>query len=198
MRRQTQSQGLAARWQPVPLDVNPFQLPARFNLSVESSTGTALTDWDHIIVRQGSITIERHVPGVGYCREEHAIETFSGVAIRIDTTDGTPEGFVVSVNLHHDDPELCIPLHMAFDMNDASAHWQSWSRILGLPLLLAASDGSWREPIERLGKLAVNDAYMRNPRMGLKRRRSLVSSTRRNAAAQNRPPVHSREIIARD
>ncbi len=198
MRRQTQSQGLAARWQPVPLDVNPFQLPVRFNLSVESSTGTALTDWDHVIIRQGSITVERHVPGVGYCREEHAIETFSGVAIRIDTTDGSPDGFAVSVNLHHDDPELCIPLHMAFDMNDASAHWQSWSRILGLPLLLAASDGSWREPFERLGKLAVNDAYARHPRLCLQNRRSLVSSTRSKAAGHNRPTVHSREIIARD
>lgn len=197
MRRQTQSQGLAARWQPVPLDVNPFQLPARFNLSVESSTGATLTDWDHIIVRQGSITIERDVPGVGYCREEHAIETFSGVAIRIDTTDSSPEGFVVSVNLHHDDPELCIPLHMAFDMNDASAHWQSWSRILGLPLLLAASDGKWREPIERLGKLAVQDAFGRNPRLCLRQRRSLVSSTRGKTAGRNRDPLRSREIIAR-
>lgn len=197
MRRQTQSQGLAARWQPAPLDVNPFQLPARFNLSVESSTGTALTDWDHIIVRQGAITIERDVPGVGYCREEHAIETFSGVAIRIDTTDASPEGFVVSVNLHHADPELCIPLHMAFDMNDASAHWQSWSRILGLPLLLAASDGTWREPVERLGKLVVHDAYARNPRLCLKRRHSHVSSTRSKAAGRNRAPLHSREIIAR-
>lgn len=198
MRRQTQPQGLAARWQPVPLDVNPFQLPARFNLSVKNAPGQALTDWDHIIVSPGMVTIDRDVPGLGRCRSDHAIEDFSGISVRMEACDESRDTLAVTVNLHHEDPALCLPLFVAFDLDVAGARWQSWGRVLGLPLLVPAPDGTWQEAIDRLGKLSVNRAYPREARLSLKSRRSMVALSRRVGMRCEADPLPGKEIIARN
>lgn len=200
MRRQTHKQGLAARWRTTPLDVNPFQLPARFVLDVRDDAGRLLTARDKVIIQPKLIIIEREVHGDhGACvaRDEHAIADFAGIAIRIDQIAGRDNAFAVSVNLHHDDPDLCIPLHLAFDMCDASARWQSWGKVLGLPLLLPARDGTWQEPFQRLGRLLVDRAYNRRRRFYLKGRRSIVAATREMGIPVPAVQRDGAEIIAR-
>ena len=197
MRRQTQSQGLAARWQAKPLDINPFQLPARFALNVRGKTGGLLPTRDHVTIQPHRVAIEREILGARVNGAEHRVEQFSGVAIRIDTLGDDEDSFAVSVNLHHEDPELCIPLHIAFDMNDASARWQAWGRALRLPLLLPAQGGGWREPVERLGALIVDRAFKRGGRLSLKDRRSFMAATRGMGHHGPLASYAAQEIIAR-
>lgn len=198
MRRQTNPQGLASRWPVRPMDIDPFQLPAKFSLPVNSVSGKLSRARDRVEIENGSITVEREVIGTRSVREQVSLEHFSGVAIRAELIGENEDVFAVSVNLHHEDPELCIPLHMSFDMDDVNARWQSWGRALRLPLLLPTPDGSWSEPFERIGKLVVKPAYLRHPRKMLQHRRSCISAFRETGDQKQMPIVSGLEILARN
>lgn len=198
MRRQTNTQpGLAARWPVRPMDVDPFQLPARFSLPVKSVAGKLMGARDRIRIEGGRIAVEREVLGRRAIVREYRAQDFSGVAIRAALVGENGDTFAVSVNLHHADPELCIPLHMSFDMNDVNARWQSWGRALGLPLLAPSPDGTWREPVARLGRLAVGPAFGRQARKALAGRRSWMSALRETGRRGDMPMLGGTEIIAR-
>ena len=42
----------------------------------------------------------------------------------------------MTLELHHEDPELCIPLLVAHDLGDIAADWRSWSEAFGIPMLM--------------------------------------------------------------
>ena len=198
MRRQTKPQGLAARWPARPLDIDPFRLPARFSLPVRTISGRILRARDRIEIDPTIIAVEREVMGHRSVRQTVGLQDFSGVAIRAELIGENEDRFAMSVNLHHDDPELCIPLHVSFDMSDVNARWQSWGRALGLPLLLPALDGSWQEPVQRLGKLEVNPPLARAARLRLSGRKSCMSSIRETGHGGDMPVRGGAEIIARN
>lgn len=197
MRRQTKPQGLAARWPVRPLDVDPFHLPARFVLPVCSPAGGQVTQ-DNILITSQAVAVEHNMPGALRRIAQVAVKDFQGVAIRIDRLGDGPQAFAISVNLQHDEPDFCIPLHMAFDMCDASARWQSWGRALSLPLLMPTPDGGWREPDEVPGRMIVREAFRRHPRLALKQRRSLMSAVREVGRFEGLDVLPGDEIIARN
>ncbi len=198
MRRQTQPHGLAVRWPLCPMDIDPFGLPVRFALPVDSDADQAPKARDLIEIKQGIIAVEHQVSGHASVRRALALDDFSGIAIRIESLDEEIDGFAISVNLHHADPKLCFPLHMSYDMSDVGARWQSWGRALKLPLLLPEFDGGWREPIERFGKLKVNPPYKRPARLALNARRSAISSIREIGDPGHIQSVAGEELIARN
>lgn len=185
------------RWPVRPMDIDPFRLPAKFNLPVKTVAGQLLRAQDRILIEPAAIAIEREVLGARATRKKVALREFSGVAIRAELVGENEDKFAVSVNLHHEDPELCIPLHMAFDTDEVNARWQSWAKALGLPLLMPAVDGGWREPVERLGKVAVAPAHARNPRKALAGRRSWMSAIREKSVPGPKTIISGAEIIAR-
>lgn len=198
MRRQTQPHGLAVRWPLRPLDINPYGLPVRFALTVDSDADQARQARDLIEINQRSIAVEHQVSGVPSVRRALPLEDFSGIAIRIESLEDEIDGFAISVNLHHPDPKLCFPLHMTCDMSDIGARWQSWGRALKLPLLLPELDGGWREPIERFGKLKVNPPHVRPARLALNARRSAISSVRDTGDQSLIHAIAGEELIARN
>ena len=73
---------------------------------------------------------------------------FKGVAARaIDHGNGE---VTVTLELHHIDPSLCIPLLVAHDLYDIAADWRSWSEAYGIPMLMVEADGVARELDEHL------------------------------------------------
>ena len=180
------------------MDVDPFQLPARFSLPVKSVAGKLIRARDRIRIENGTIAVEREAFGRRTVVREFQSRDFAGVAIRAALIGENEDRFAVSVNLHHSDPDYCIPLHMAFDTNDVNARWQSWARALGLPLLMPAPDGGWREPVARLGRLTVGRPLGRETRKALAGRRSCMSAFRDTTGQTGGMPVHQgAEIIAR-
>lgn len=198
MRRQTKPQGLAARWLVRPLDIDPFRLPVRFTLDVSGASGRPARARDHITISNTTVSVKREFHGTPVAFESLALDEFSGVTVRLEARGDVASGVVVSVNLHHHDPRLCIPLHVSFDMNDVGARCQSWARALRLPLLLPALDGSWREAKPRLGRLAVGLPYSRDTRLALCTRRSQMASLREVGVLQVPQRIHGAEIIARN
>lgn len=73
---------------------------------------------------------------------------FKGVAARaIDHGNGD---VTVTLELHHDDADLCIPLLVAHDLYDIAADWRSWSDAYQIPMLMIEADGIARELDEHL------------------------------------------------
>jgi len=188
VRRQTHDVGLATRWVASPLDVDPCQLPAKFALPLRGRTGRSSVGRDTVLVSCDCVALERD----GRI-EAHEIDDFLGVSVRID---GGDDFWAVSINLHHDDPDLCIPLHVAFDMDEVGARWQSWAQRLGLPLLLPGEDGTWREAVKRLGKVAVKNPHKRRGGVSSERR-SRTSATRKTGEIGELRVLKGEEIIAR-
>ena len=67
---------------------------------------------------------------------------FKGVAARaVAHVDG---GITVTLELHHADPELCIPLLVAHDLEAIVADWQEWALLYDIPMLMVEADGAAR------------------------------------------------------
>lgn len=84
---------------------------------------------------------------------------FKGVAARaIDHGDGQ---VTVTLELHHDDPDLCVPLLVAHDLYDIAADWRSWSEAYRIPMLMVEADGVARPLEEHLGKVRTQNTRPR-------------------------------------
>ena len=106
----------------------------------------------------------------------------------------------VMVMLEHRDPGLSLPLYRADDGNDIVAEWQTWARVLSLPLLVAEADGRLREPFARIGAVRVAaPSWRRRRRSALRARRPTLPLRRRVGRSIADATVHrgEREIIAR-
>jgi hypothetical protein len=128
------------------------------------------------------------------------VNSFLGVAIRMLPPQGTEPGAIV-VMLTHRDPALSLPLLVAPDGDEVIAEWQSWARVLGLPLLVTDRGGDLREAFPRLGKLRVAAPTLRRRRRNaIKTRRPSIALRRRRGRVSGSPTIHrgEREIIARE
>jgi hypothetical protein len=128
------------------------------------------------------------------------LTAFRGVAIRlIGKADEPPTA--IAVVLEHGDPALSLPLFSSSASEDIVAEWQSWGRVLGLPLLVAEHDGSLREPFARLGAVRIEaPTWRRRRRSAIARRRPTIFLRRRAGVPPETPTLHrgEREIIARN
>ena len=175
--------------------LDPFALPLRFQASDKAADerirSVELTR-ERVVLRRAvrGIKMAVHLPMAAYL----------GVAIRLQPpADGCPA--TITIILEHHDPALSLELFRAPDAADVAAEWQSWGRVLGLPLLVAESDGKLREPFERLGSVETAEPAARRRRHTvMEERRPSILLRRQPGATSDEPVVHrdEREIIARD
>jgi hypothetical protein len=128
------------------------------------------------------------------------VTAYLGVAIRMEPPAGEHPG-AITIVLQHRDPALSLELYRAADGTDIVAEWQSWGRVLGVPLLVAEADGELREPFERLGTVQVaRPNARRRRRSAIRARRPSILLRRRPGVMRAAPVVHrgEREIIARN
>jgi hypothetical protein len=132
------------------------------------------------------------------------VAAYRGVAIRLIGEAGASANSApsaIAVMLEHSDPALSLPLFSAPETDDIVAEWQSWGRVLGLPLLIAEGDGKLREPFARLGAIRVEaPTWRRRRRSAIARRRPSRLLRRRPGKLSAAPVLHrgEREIIARN
>jgi Family of unknown function (DUF6101) len=168
LRRQSGFGGIAPAGSSRDERLDPFRLPVRFAVAgVPADAVTRIVDLSrkhvvlHRIVRGMKVAIRLRV------------SSYLGIVLRIDPAV-TPKG-AVEIALEHRDPALSLPLSHAENGWDAVADWQSWSRVLGLPLLLAESDGTLREAVARVGALRVDrPTWRRRRRCPISRRRPSI------------------------
>ena len=82
------------------------------------------------------------------------VAAYLGVVIRMEPPAEDTLG-TISIVLEHRDSALSLPLFSATGGTDIVAEWQSWARVLGMPLLVANADGRLREPTKRIGAVVA-------------------------------------------
>ena len=183
-----------------PQRLDPFSLPVRFEAADEAADERLRI----VDLHRERVVLRRTLRGMRMALNM-PVTAFRGVAIRLygaagnGRADAAPHS--IAVVLEHRDPALSLPLFASPETDDIVAEWQSWGRVLGLPLLVAQSDGNLREPFARLGALRVEAPnWRRRRRSAIARRRPPRLLRRRPGALPPVPLVHrgEREIIARN
>lgn len=194
MRRQTELGGHSAGSSRT-ARLDPLALPVRFT----ANDAVADERVRHVELHPERVILRRAVQGMRIALNV-PVQAFLGVSIRLTPEQhDTPAG--VAVYLEHRDPALSIELYAAADSDDVVAEWQLWSRVLGVPPLVAGSDGKFSEPFPRLGAVRCKaPAQRRRRRSPLSKRRPKFLARRRAGTNRVAPLVHQgeREIIARN
>ena len=175
--------------------LDPFSLPVRFTAADDAADERLRV----VDLHPERVVVRRSVGGIRMALNM-PVANYRGVAIRLSGPDGqAPDA--IAVVLEHRDPALSLPLYASAERDDIVAEWQSWGRVLNLPLLVAEADGSVREPFARLGALRVEaPTWRRRRRSAIARRRPSRLMRRRAGKLPATPIVHrgEREIIARN
>jgi hypothetical protein len=129
--------------------LDPFTLPVRFSVSDKGADERLRV----VELSRERVVVHRAVAGITMAIRL-PVAAYLGVALRMEPPDGESSGAVALV-LEHKDPGLSLPLYRATDGTDIVAEWQSWGRVLELPLLVAEADGGLREPFARIGAVRV-------------------------------------------
>jgi hypothetical protein len=175
--------------------LDPFSLPVRF------MAADAAGD-EHVCIvdlHRERVVLRRSVRGMRMAINL-PVAAYRGVAIRLSSAIGKPQQ-TIAVVLEHADPALSLPLFCSLEADEIVAEWQSWSHVLGLPLLIRDNDGTLREPFPRLGRLHIEaPTWRRRRRSAVARRRPSRLLRRRVGGLLAASPVHrgEREIIARN
>src|SRR5271170_107734 len=175
--------------------LDPFSLPVRFEAADAAADGRRRI----VDLHRERVVVRRSVGGMRMALNL-PVAAFRGVAIRMNGNANEPPT-AIEVVLEHGDPALSLPLFSSSATDDIVAEWQSWGRVLGLPLLVADRDGSLREPFARIGALRVEaPTWRRRRRSAIAKRRPSRLLRRRPGKLPETPIVHrgEREIIARN
>jgi hypothetical protein len=176
------------------LRLDPFSLPVRF----EAADDAADEHRRVVDLHRERVVVRRSVRGMRMALNL-PVAAFRGVAIRHMGKASAPTA--IAVVLEHGDPALSLPLFSSSISDDIVAEWQSWGRVLGLPLLVAERDGSLREPFARLGAVRIDaPTWRRRRRSAIARRRPTIPLRRQPGKPSDSPAIHrrEREIIARN
>jgi len=120
---------------------------------------------------------------------------FDGVAARaIDHGNGE---VTVTLELHHSDPNLCIPLLVAHDLYDIAADWRAWSDAYRIPMLMVEADGVARQLDEHLLTVGSKPPKPRRRHSYFVDRRPRFLVRRKTGPLGVRMKIEGREIFAR-
>ena len=195
MRRQTGNGGGDPAGSSRHQRLDPFSLPLRFNVGDAGADGSVRS----VELTRERVVLRRSVRGM-LMAVNLPVASYLGVALHVEASSEAASDTVALV-LEHRDGGLSFPLYRAGDGTDIVAEWQSWGRVLKLPLLVAEADGSLREPFRRIGSLRVSTAQPRRRKYSsIKSRRPSIFLRRKSGGALAAAPVHrgEREIIARN
>lgn len=179
-------------WAGHELRLDPDHLPQHVTYCARNQTSEVLITLD----RRGAV-LRKTLPLSGLpLSVALPSRAFAGVAARaIDHGDGE---VTVTLELHHEDPELCVPLLVSHDLDDIAADWRSWAEIYDLPMLMVEADGVARPLYEELGGLSVGRSRSRRRHSFFadRRPRFLVRRTKGSLGIA-RLVIRGEEIIAR-
>jgi Family of unknown function (DUF6101) len=195
LRRQTEVRRVTPAGSSRAERLDPFSLPLRFE-AVDAAADRRVRS---IELTRERVVLRRSVRGM-LMAINLPVKSYLGVALRIDPPVGEAASAVALV-LEHRDPGLSLPLYRAEDGTDIVAEWQTWARVLRLPLLVAEADGRLSEPFARIGALRINaPAPRRRKRSSIKSRRPSIFLRRKPGRSLAGMAVHrdDREIIARN
>ena len=166
------------------LRLDPYALPVRYTAR---DGGRADGQVREIELDRDRVMLKRAVSGIRM-NVGVPVSAFRGVTLRLLPAEGE-EPAAIAIILEHTDPGLSVPVFVASEAEDASAIWRSWSRVLGLPLLIDEGDGTLREPFQRLGRMTISAVKPR------RRRRAAIKWRRPSILMRRKPGRPASELM---
>ncbi|MCV0395405.1 MAG: DUF6101 family protein [Rhizobiaceae bacterium] len=182
--------GLKPVWAGEELRLDPFRLPQIVSYATSDAYGDVSFTIDHRGATVRRVLQNSGLPAVIAL----PANSFLGVAARAIEDD---TGFVtVTLELHHRDPMLSVPLLVAHDLDDVAADWRAWAEAYRLPMLLIEADGVARTLEESLGAVKKGPVQDRRKGRVSAQRRPRFLARRKMATLGLRLIVDGEEIIA--
>lgn len=183
---------LRPEWTNVPIRMDPAAADRRQSFEMLDGGETV----SYRIDRRGAVisrVLERSGVPMSIALPPRA---FKGVAARA-MEDGAGE-VTVTLELHHEDGKLSVPLLVASDLFDVAADWRGWADLFGLPMLMVEADGTVTPLEETLGRIRTCGPSPRRRAAGAVRSRRPRFLVRRKPAGLGlRMIISGEEIIAR-
>lgn len=184
--------GLKPVWAGRTMRLDPFHLPQAVSYAGHDEYGEVTFN-----ITERGVTMKRRLQmsclPLNFALPPRA---FRGVAARaMEDEDGA---VTVTLELHHDDPMLCVPLLVAADLDDVAADWHAWAGAYQLPMLLIEADGVARTLEESLGQVKTAPPRERRQGRPSRMRRPRFLARRKLGDLGMRLVVDGAEIIARD
>ncbi|EKF19904.1 DUF6101 family protein [Nitratireductor pacificus] len=184
--------GLKPVWAGRAMRLDPFRLPQAVSYAAMDDFGEISFSIDKRGVRMKRVLSRSGLP-VTFALPPRAFRGVAARAIEDDFGDVT-----VTLELHHVDPMLCVPLLVAGDLDDVAADWRAWSDAYGLPMLLIEADGIARALEESIGEVKAGPPAERRQGRPVRARRPRFLARRKCGTLGVRVVVGGDEIIARD
>jgi len=169
--------------------LDPFALPVAFATS-DASAGVRVIE-----LYRERVVMRRSLAGM-VMAFNMPISAYEGVALRlVRGRHGAPGR--AELTLEHRDPGLTVSLYASEDCDEIGTEWQSWSDVLGLPMIVNDTGDGWR----RIGEVRAARVRPRRRRhSSLRRRRPMFLARRKAGRAPEVVAVHrgEHEIIARN
>ncbi|PWE58017.1 hypothetical protein DEM27_02165 [Metarhizobium album] len=178
-------------WAETTLRLDPTRFPQQFTYAMHGASSDVT-----ITIDERGAVMRKILPSSGLPLSiALPARAFKGVAARaIDHGNGE---VTVTLELHHDDPSLCIPLLVAHDLCDIAADWRSWAASFRIPMLMVEADGVARPLEEHLGDLRPTPVKNRRRHSFFANRRPRFLVRRRTGTLGVSMKIEGREIIAR-
>ncbi|MDL2401150.1 DUF6101 family protein [Rhizobium mayense] len=179
-------------WAGTTLRLDPTRFPQQVSYAMRGAAGDVT-----ITIDERGAVLRKILPSSGLPLSVALPKrAFKGVAARaIDHGDGE---VTVTLELHHEDPDLCIPLLVAHDLSDIAADWRSWSEAFRIPMLMIEADGVARPLEEHLGGVSTRDIQPRRRHSYFANRRPRFLVRRTTGKLGIKMKIEGREIIARN
>lgn len=179
-------------WAGSTLRLDPKRFPQQISYAMRNTTGDVTITLDE----RGAV-MRKILPTSGLPLSiALPARAFKGVAARaIDHGNGD---VTVTLELHHDDLELCIPLLVAHDLCDIAADWRSWSDAYKIPMLMVEADGVARPLEMHLGTIPARPPRQRRRHSYFADRRPRFLVRRSTGDLGLMMRINGDEIIARD
>ena len=185
-------------WAGCELRIVPGQLPHRFSYKAAGSKKDI-----HVNLNERGAVIDRVLEKsdlpISMALPANA---FKGIAARaIDDGKGNS---TVTLELHHQDVDLCMPLLVDTELHNIAGDWREWAEAFNIPMLMVEADGVARPLDEDMAqsktdpktRAKTTSTYKRrNSTTGQRRPRFLVR--RKTGHLGCRMKISGREIIAR-
>lgn len=182
---------LKPAWADAAFRVDPARFPQQVEYSLKGESGNVGVTLDE----RGAV-LRRVLPSSGLpISFALPARAFKGVAARaIDHGDGT---MTVTLELHHDDPDLCIPLLVAHDLCDIAADWRSWADAFRVPMLMVEADGLAHPLDNHIGEVRNEAPRQRRRHSYFADRRPRFLVRRKTGSLGVSMKIDGKEIIAR-
>ncbi len=183
--------GLKPVWAGRAMRLDPLRLPQAVSYASLDDFGEVNFTIDARGVRMRRVLNRSGLP-VTFALPPRAFRGIAARAIEDEFGEVT-----VTLELHHVDPMLCVPLLVADDLDDVAADWRAWSEAYHLPMLMIEADGMAYPLEDTIGEVKAGAPHDRRQGRPGRTRRPRFLARRKCGSLGVRVVIEGEEIIAR-